>query len=471
MAAAVVVAVVAGLVTVAVLRGSGGAAKGASMFRPGADGVGDPYFPLEGNGGYDVGHYDLTLAYDPARHALSGTATLTATATQNLSRFDLDLSGLTVRSVRVNQSAAQWNRDGQELRVTPARGLPKGHAFTVAVTYDGSPKTIKRSPMLFGADYGWQYTKDGAFVGDEPNAANTWFPGNDHPSDKATYTFRVSVPAGTAAIANGDLQSKTVKDGRTTYIWDETTPMATYLATIGIGHWTFVHGRTPGGIPSITAYDPALAAAVQRSGIVKLTGDVTDYWSRVFGPYPFSSTGAIVDNLPAVGFSLETQTRPLYGFAADPATVSHELAHQWFGDSVTVNDWSNIWLNEGFATFASDLWTEHTGGPTTISAAEATWRKLSANDRFWQQSIADPGRLGMFSAAVYFRGGLTLSALRKRVGDDAFFEILRTWAASHRNENATTAQFVALAQKVSGQDLDRFFRTWLWDESKPKTFG
>jgi aminopeptidase N len=470
LAAGVGAVVVAAVVGVVVLRGSGGAAKGASTFRPGAAGVGDPYFPLEGNGGYDVQHYDLALSYDPAGHALSGTAAITATATQNLSRFDLDLSGLTVRSVTVNRSAARWVRSGQELRITPPAGLPKGQGFVVAVTYDGSPATIKRSPMLFGADYGWQYTTDGAFVGDEPNAASTWFPANDHPSDKATFTFRVSVPTGTAVVANGELQSHATAAGHTTYVWDETKPMATYLATVGIGHWSFVKGRTASGIPSVSAYDPALAGAVRKADIVQLTERVTDYWSQVFGPYPFTSTGAIVDNLPSVGFSLETQTRPLYGFAADTTTVSHELAHQWFGDSVSVEDWSNIWLNEGFATFASDLWAEHTGGPSTIQAAEATWRRIPGSATFWQQAIADPGPVGLFSPAVYYRGGMTLSALRKRVGDDAFFRILRTWTQEHRYGNATTAQFVALAERVSGRQLDGFFQTWLWSQHKPKTF-
>jgi aminopeptidase N len=467
-AAVVAVSLVVALVLV---HGSGGAAKGATTYRPGATGVDDPYFPLEGNGGYDVGHYDLTLSYDPAERRLAGTARVTATAKQNLSRFDLDLNGLTVQRVDVNNVAAQWNRSGQELRITPTKGLPKGQTFTVAIQYAGSPKTITHSAIVFGSPYGWQYTPDGAFVGDEPNAASTWFPCNDHPQDKATYTFRVSVPDGKSVVANGNLVSHSTAAGRTTYEWDETSPMASYLATVDIGDWTFVKGTTRAGIPSLSAYDPAMAADVRRARIVQLTNDVTDYWSTVFGPYPFTSTGAIVDNLPDVGFSLETQTRPLYGFAADPTTVSHELAHEWFGDSVSVATWRDIWLNEGFATFAGDLWAEHTGGENTIAAAGGTWRRIAASDPFWHQSIADPGRDGMFSRAVYFRGGMTLSALRHKVGDAKFFELLRTWTHDRHLANGTTAQFIALAEQVTGQDLTSFFRTWLWDQTKPKTFG
>ena len=253
-----------GLLALVLLTGETGIAQGSTKFTPGAPGLGDPYFPTLGNGGYDVGHYGLDLSYDPSRHWLAGTAAITAKATQNLSRFDLDLNGLSVRSVVVNSVAAPWARVGEELQVTPRAGLPKGQAFTVAVDYAGSPRTVTGSPIVFGADYGWKYTPDGAFVGDEPNAAHTWFPGNDHPSDKATFTMKVSVPVGTAVAGNGDLVSHASSGGRTTWVWDETSPMATYLATIDIGRWTFVDGRTPGGIRSVSAYDPALQGDVRR---------------------------------------------------------------------------------------------------------------------------------------------------------------------------------------------------------------
>ena len=441
-------------------------------FAPGAAGVGDPYFPLEGNGGYDVGHYDLALAYSPTSHRLAGTVTITATATQNLSRFDLDLSGLQVSSVTVDRAAATYSRVGQELRITPAHGLAQGVAFTTAVTYAGVPRTITGSPLVFGSPYGWQFTSDGSFVGDEPNAASTWFPSNDHPSDKATYTFRIRVPASRSVVANGDLVSRARHGKTATYVWNETKPMATYLATVDVGNWTFVHSKTSTGIPNLSAYDPALKAAVAKQRVVATTNAVTAYWAKEFGPYPFTSTGAIVDNLPAVGFSLETQTRPLYGFAPDPGTLSHELAHQWFGDSVSVATWRDIWLNEGFATFAADLWGEHTGAsPSTYAVGRREWQSLPASASFWRQSIADPGRNAMFSQAVYYRGGMTLEALRHRIGDADFFRLLRTWTSDHRYGNADTAQFVALAQQVSGRNLTAFFQTWLWDKSKPATFG
>jgi aminopeptidase N len=272
-------------------------------------------------------------------------------------------------------------------------------------------------------------------------------------------------------IANGDFVGSRTRGGRTTYSYDETKPMASYLATINIGKWRFQRGTTPAGIPELMGYDPALSAEVVEQHTFALTGRVTDFWARTFGRYSFDSTGAIVDNVPNVGFSLETQTRPLYGFAPDPYTLSHELAHQWFGDAVSVRTWRDIWLNEGFATFSGALWFEHLGAPNTYRQFRSAFRHIPATSPFWNQSIADPQRDTMFSNAVYNRGGMTLAALRHRLGDRTFFAILRAWVREHRYGNADTARFVHLAEHVSGTDLTRFFQTWLWAKKKPSYFG
>jgi aminopeptidase N len=442
-------------------------APGRTVFTPGAAGVGDPYFPLEGNGGYDVSHYDLNLNYVPATHLLSGVVTITAKATQNLSRFDVDLSGMTVARVRLNSALVPFSRSGQEFRITAGTGLISRSTFTVAIRYAGMPKTVEGSPVVFGAPYGWIYTKDGAFVGAEPNAASTWFPSNDHPSDKATFSYQITVPHGTAAMANGDLMSERRGASVSIFKWRETSPMATYLATIDIGKWTIATTRTAAGIKQITAYDPTLKKAFTRAKVSTETAAITDYWQQKFGPYPFTSTGAIVDSDPHIGFSLETQTRPLYGFCPDRDTVAHELAHEWFGDSVSVASWRDIWLNEGFATFAQNLWDEHVGAPGTFLSATDTYNRYPAKNRFWDRSIADPGRDSMFSAAVYSRGFMTLAVLRHKLGDATFFSILRQWATTHRYANATTTQFIALVNRVSRLDLTAFFQTWLYAKVKP----
>jgi aminopeptidase N len=438
-----------------------------TRFTPGSSGVGDPYFPHEGNGGYDARHYSLRLSYDPDTHRLAGSDTVTAVATQNLSRFDLDLSGFTVSAVTVDGAAATFRRTGQELAITPPHGIRRGSTFRATVSYAGRPRTIVGSPIVFGTPYGWIYTKDGAFVGCEPNAARTWYPANDHPRDKATFRFAVTVPSDRKVVANGSFVDHRVDGGRATYVWAEHQPMATYLATIDIGRWQLHRTRTPGGIPEVVAVDPTLAKSARTRHTVALTGRITDYWAKRFGRYPFSSTGGIVDNVPDIGFSLETQTRPLYGFVPDPTTASHELSHQWFGDSVSVRSWRHIWLNEGFATFSQWLWAEHTGGPSTYSQARSYFRGIPASNSFWHQSVAAPGRNTMFSSAVYARGGMTLAALRHKVGDRVFFRILRTWVREHEHGSATTGQFTRLAAGVSGRSLDHFFHVWLYLKAKP----
>ena len=450
------------------------AAQGTSG-SPGADGVGDPYFPQEGNGGYDVRNYDLTLGYDPESDHLEGLARIQARATQALSSFHLDLQGLTVNGVKVNDNPAQFTRDGQELIVTPRNRLNSGSNFNVVVDYGGSPQTIVGSPIVFGSPYGFLHTEDGNFIGTEPNAASTWFPGNDHPSDKATYVFRVTVPAGKSVIANGRLVSTETSGSKATYTWQETDPMATYLATVDTGDWIFKNGRTPGGVPETVAVDPVLLQ--QQPNAVDFFYDTsaqaTDYLATQFGPYPFIATGAIADNATyngrALGFSLETQTRPVYSAVRSSTTIAHELSHQWFGDSVSVADWHNIWLNEGFATFAEYLWLDHLNTRTAHESFERDYAR-DASSSFWKVIVADPQRDTMFASAVYRRGGMTLQALREKIGDAKFFEILQTWAAQHRHGNGSTTQFMALSEEIAGQDLDDFFQTWLFTPSKPTTW-
>ena len=456
------------------------AARAASLGgpggEPGAAGVGDPYFPLEGNGGYDVRHYDLSFSYDPATDRLDGTMVVRARATQDLSRFDLDLQQLEVSAVRVNDEPAAFNRDGQELQITPPNRLRDGSTFNVAVDYGGIPQTIVGSPIVFGSPYGFLHTDDGAFMGDEPNVASTWMPLSDHPSDKATWTFRVTVPEGKSVVANGQLVSQVTANGKSTFTWDEPNQMATYLATADIGNWVVKTGRTPGGIPETVAVDPTIIAGNPTAVdfFFDTTAEATDLWVKDFGPYPFDSTGAIADNATyngqALGFSLETQTRPLYSAVRSTSTIAHELAHMWFGDSVSVADWRHIWLNEGFASYAQYLWTEHLGGASPHDQFVAEFNSRPASDPFWSTVIADPQRDTMFARAVHRRGAMTPQALRDKIGTDAFFRVLRTWTAEHRQGNGTTAQFIALSERISGQDLGNFFQVWLYTPSKPTTW-
>jgi aminopeptidase N len=442
----------------------------------GAPGLGDPDVPRAGNGGYDALHYDLSLSYDRRTNRLAGLARIRARALASLTRFNLDLKGLHVRRVRVDGTRATFRRAGAELRITPRAPPAAGQAFTVTVRYRGVPRTITKSPIAFGEPYGFLHTPDGQFVAAEPDAAHTWFPGNDHPRDKATFTFRVTVPKGSRAVANGRLISVQRRGKRRTFVWREDAPMATYLATVDTGRWLMRRGRTRGGVPVTVAVDPRIAPRrVRRTAryFLRTTARIVDYESSVFGPYPFSSTGAIADDARFRGnrlaFSLETQSRPVYSGLIDPTTIAHELAHQWFGDSVSVTSWRDIWLNEGFASFAEYLWLAHTHQVSAHRSFRLDYG-VPRRSPFWKVVIGDPGRDAMFDIAVYRRGAMTLQALREKIGDGPFFTMIRSWAATYREANATTADFIALAERVSGRDLDAFFKTWLYTPRKPRTW-
>jgi hypothetical protein len=665
---------VVGLVLVASMIWSTATAATAT-FRPGSPGLGDPYFPLDGNGGYDVKHYLLDIRYHPATDVLQGTATIRARATQDLSRFNLDFVGLTVDSIRVDGSPTIWSRDGGELMVMPVEGIPRGQTFFVVVRYHGVPEPIEEGLGISG----FVPTDDGAVVAGQPHVAATWFPANDHPLDKAAYTFKITVPARVEAVANGELVRKWTQGGLTHWVWNAKEPMASYLATatmgqfdltsyrhngirfwdaidpalfsvpeprtgeqyaisqrgdpsykrlmrkisvpqdgatlsfwisrdtepnwdfvfveaktVGINDWTtlrdlnghtsrdtgfscpfwhelhpflthyqtddsegsclpdgstgewwaasgssdgwekwkvdlsdfagktvrvsvsyasddfiqyagafvddivvstgqgstsfeddrvpfdgwYVAGAPVGSAPNPndwiagTQADAPPPIGEDISASLEREGEIVDFLSSVFGQYPFSASGGIVDDVE-FGFALENQTRPVYSpvFWTIPGqgdiVVAHELAHQWYGDSLTLAAWKHIWLNEGFATYAEWLWSEHEGQATVQESFEGLYNAIPEDDPFWSVVIGDPTPEFLFDFAVYGRGAMTLQQLRLAVGDDDFFEILQRWAKSRAGQNVTTGQFIALAERVSGEDLDELFETWLFTPGKP----
>jgi aminopeptidase N len=441
----------------------GGSAPPAA-FTPGAVGIGDPYFPTYGNGGYDVGGYDLALRYDPRTGRLDGTATISATATQNLSRFNLDLAGLAARTVTVDGQPADSAAAGSELVVTPAAGVTRGRAFTVVVEYGGEPRAIGNQALGVG---GWLRTPDGAFALGQPESASTWFPVNDHPADKATFALAMTVPDGVEALSNGVPGERTSADGWTTWRWSEDAPMASYLATVVIGQYR-VTSTTHDGKPMVIAIPESLPADGPAARSMARTGEVADFLAERFGPYPFDAYGGIVLDDDRVSYALETQSRPVYGnafFSAGPdvTVVAHELAHQWFGDSVALERWRDIWLNEGFATYAEWLWQEHEGGPSVHRSFD---RRYAAFD--WSEPPGRPGPDGLFSSSVYQRGGMTVHALRRTIGDEAFFALLKSWPEQQRNGNVTTAEFIAAAEEAAGgRDLKPLFQAWLYGTEKP----
>lgn len=438
----------------------------SSPFTPGAAGIGDSYVPGDGNGGYRVSRYAIDLRFNPATDRIHATTVIRARATQGLSQMNFDLYGLTVTAVTVNGKQAAFSRAPRELIVRPAQGIPAGHRFKVSVSYQGKPQLLN-DPDL--GESGWFNTKDGATVAGEPEAGMFWFPVNEHPSDKAMVRVRATVPKGLTAVSNGlPVGPPVTKKGWTTFAWSSEHPMASYLATVSIGKFRTHTFRSSTGLRIRNYVDPSFPRSVDRS--LDRAGEIIGFFETKFGPYPFETAGGIADNYTSY-YALENQTRPTYDRATVrwgglTVTVAHELAHQWYGDSVAVHRWKDIWLNEGFATYAEWMWRAHVGGPS-INAQFGKAYSVKSTDAFWKQQVTDLGYAHMFDAPSYDRGAMALHALRLKVGSATFFTIMRSWAAQHRDGNGTTTQFRALAERKAGVSLDALFDAWLTLPTKP----
>lgn len=430
---------------------------------PGSPGLGDSLFPELGNGGFDVSNYDIALEWSAITREIDATVTMSASAQEDLTTFNLDFDGLTVDQLQVNDDAATFVRSNGELTIRPPEPILAGEEFVVTTTYHGLPGE-SRGPTTSPVN-GWTDTGSAIYVAGEPTGAAGWFPVNDHPLDKALYSFTITAESSFEVITNGLLQSQIDNaDGTTTWFYESGFPMASYLTTLAIDNLVFVDAPSVNGVIIRHAFNEVVAADATVD--VEPLGDMLAYFSTIFGPYPFEAYGVLaVDD--AIGGALETQTLSVFssdmlsgsgGFFAE-ATQAHELSHQWFGDSVSVADWTDIWLNEGFATYAEYLWFEHLGYPIdTMIASLPTFRDPPGS----------PAADNIFAGTVYLRGGATLHALRRNIGDDAFFELLPAWTTKFAYSNARTADFISLAEEISGQDLQTFFNQWLYQQGQPE---
>lgn len=462
------VVVLAAVVAVGV--GSLSAAQAASHVGAagplGEPGIGDPYYPKAGNGGYRVSHYDIDVRYAVRPKRVTGTTTITARADEDLTRFNLDLA-LPATAVRIDGTPVPFGQLGAEVTVYPVAAWTEGAQAEIEVDYAGRPATIASDEIRAA----WYTRKHSALVLGEPRSAPVWYPSNDHPADEAAFDIAITVPEGYQAISNGALGSRSTTAGLTTWRWQVDDEMATYLAFMAVGRYKIEQGTASG-----RAYLYAFARDLPRTFVkparqsIRRTAEVTAYLETKLGPYPFDQIGGVVTR-DDVGFALETQTRPVYSRyffwgAQNTDVVAHEMAHQWFGDAVSLHRWQHIWLNEGFATYAAQLWSAAKEGAWSPARLfDVNYRHLRPRD--WRLTIGDPGPARLFDGAVYERGAMTLQALRNRVGTQDFFEILRTWAAQDDGAGVTTADFRRHAEDVSGVQLDRLFRAWLMSGKKP----
>lgn len=439
--------------------------KSSGVPQAGEPGVGDSLYPGFGNGGYDVQHYTLDLnVADVETSALNGTTTIEADATQDLSSFNLDFIGFAIDGITVNGKPAEFSRDGQELTITPAEPLRAGESFTVEVEYEGSPEQI--TSVAIPVPTGWVIRNDQSFVLSEPDGAANYYPVNDHPLDTASYTFRVTVPEPFEVAANGVLEETIDNGDSTTYVFEAQDPMASYLTTVNISEFNLETDESPNGIPIRNYFAEGIPEELLEP--FDLQPEMVAFFSDIFGPYPFDVYGSVVMNTDT-GAALESQTLSIFGIgqlgrASTEETVAHEVSHQWFGNSVVLADWSDIWLNESFATYSQGLWVEHSRG----SAALDEWVKgeyeyvVSNFERLVPPG--EPPANDLFNSGVYDWGALGLHALRLEVGDDAFFDTLKTYYDRFKGGNVTRNDFFGVVEEVSGQELNSFFDRWFYSE-------
>jgi aminopeptidase N len=483
----------------------------AGEFTPGSKSLGDPIFPQIGNGGYDVRAYEIDLDYDPPANRLeAGTkTTITAVATQGLSRFSLDFPrDLAIDSITVDGTpvAAHTRADAKpklssdpdvtqpaKLTITPASGIPSGAEFTVEIAYSGVPQAITDTD---GSLEGWVRACsepgncDGSFTVNEPIGAQSWFPSNNHPSDKATFVLHTTAPSAYTAIGGGEQVSRVDNgDGTSTTTWVEGSPMATYLSTGTVGRFDVDDARTMidradgATIPIFTAIDSA--GSTGRKAEVATTAAripaMVNFLSRRFGPYPFETVGVVADWAPNVGYVLENQTKPHFaGDAAGPnvgpSTLAHELAHQWMGDSISPANWSTIWFNEGWATFAEVLFDHK------VEGADQTPRRFfravhASKPKRWRlaPALLDGNPAMLFNSfAVYARPGAMIEGLREIIGNQRFNGFARGLGEHHGYGNINRRQFIREAKQGSGlrgerlRRLGTYLRQWLLWEKRPQ---
>ena len=419
--------------------------------------IGDPYAPELGNTGYDVQHYTLQLVLDPAQTYVDGTATIEAVATlHNLVEMALDFSGYDIQSLTVDGQSAQFTRDRGKLIISLPEPLSEGQTFTIFVDYQGAPIQTGSAYVPFVHHLGLQFLPENIFAVNEPDGAHYWFPSNDHPLDKATFQFEITVPAGLEAISNGILTREESTPDSTTYYWEHESPLAAYLATVVVGNYEYTETTSPNGIPLGYYYFADVRDPFQQAASV--TGEAIDWMSEQFGAYPFERFGFVTTR--TIRASLETQSMVILSEnMLNEETVIHELAHQWFGDWVSMDSWANMWHNEGFAVYVSLMWQTR-NNPDSI---DIFMQNLAAQvDR---EASTDPlGNLApqrLFGFDSYQRGALMIHNLRRTVGEEAFFVGLRAYFEQFGGGTASREEFIAIMEDASGMDLGDFFVEWL----------
>ena len=424
----------------------------------------DPYVPGHGDASYSVRHYGLHVGYKVEGNRLDGDAALRCEAISEVTTFELDLHALRPSKVLVDGRAAKHQHRRGRVVVRAPEPIAAGQQFEVRVRYAGNPRPVPSRTL--GAA-GWEELTDGVLVASQPHGAPSWFPCNDRPDDKATYGLTITAPSDYRVAFTGELVEQRRGASNVTWMFEQDSPMATYLAAVQIGHYDVTDLDGPVPMRSLTprpsddeGYDAAFGAQPQMMA----------FFQEVFGPYPFASYTCVITD-DDLEIPLEAQSMSTFGrnFMADDwdceRLVAHEMAHQWFGNAVTLGQWKDIWLHEGFACYAEWLWSEESGAASAQERVADHYERLAEADQ--DVVVGDPGPALMFDDRVYKRGALTLHALRTAVGDETFFETLRTWVEKHTGGTVSTADFVRHASQAADRDLGDLFDTWLYTDALP----
>ncbi|MFE9562762.1 M1 family metallopeptidase [Streptomyces sp. NPDC006487] len=445
---------------------------------PRALGIGDPLFPELGNPGYDVLSYDLSFAYKDNSSPLDAVTVIDARSLTRLETVNLDFTHGKVASAEVNGEPAGFASIGEDLVLTPARPVEPDLPLHITVRHTSDPRGR--------GDGGWVVTDDGLAMANQADAAHRVFPCNDHPADKAYFTFRVSAPAGMTAVANGVPGALPARRAGAATTWTYRTlhPMATELAQVSIGDSAVVHRTGPHGLP-LRDVVPAADRERLEPWLKKTAGHIEWMEARI-GRYPFENYGVLIAKA-RTGFELETQTLSLFesalfaGSGGYPewyveSVMVHELAHQWFGDSVSPRTWSDLWLNEGHATWYEALYADGLGK----YSLERRMREAYQRSDQWRAAGGPPAapkpaapgeKIGLFRPAVYDGAALILYALRQEIGAKAFDRVERRWVGENRDGVAGTEDFVRLASQEAGRDLGAFLEPWLYGKKTPAMPG
>ncbi|MDH6181986.1 aminopeptidase N [Microbacteriaceae bacterium SG_E_30_P1] len=443
--------------------------------------LGDTYYPDYGNVGYDVQSYHVEFVFDPEQPLLEAVATIVATATTDdpLAEFSFDFETLgsdgeptlLATDVTVDCAPAEFEHAGRDLTVSPSKAIAPGDDFAVVVTYSGTPGYVDD---VYG-DSGWHWLTGGAaLVMGEPASSSAWFPSNAHPLDKALFSVTGTVPFDPEAAdteqwrvsSNGEpveLDGE-APEGWWTFGWAAPEPMATYLTTLFIDKFEYTVSEAANGVTIYNSFSPGVSQTVKDRAA--RTEEIMLFFENYFGDYPFTTNGGQFTN-DSLGYALETQTRSSYSRNASLNTIAHEIAHQWVGDSVTLSTWADMCLNECLAEYAASwLWSEHTSGTVLDTKYSTTVAQRKNQPAWWATPLVDMGAGNEFND-VYTRGSLAIHALRKEMGDDAFFDLLYRWATEKAGQNVTWAQFEDMVDEVAGRDLGAFMSAWFTSTGVP----